>query len=67
MSPFMRSVKLFMSAAAPPDELYKASDGREAFEFDRTISRLIEMQSDSYRALPHGTRAIEAFASGKES
>ena len=62
-----RSVKLFISAAAPPDALYKASEGREAFEFYRTISRLIEMQSDSYRALPHGARAVEAFASGKES
>ncbi|MCG6120406.1 MAG: cell division protein ZapE, partial [Blastomonas sp.] len=30
-------------------------DGR--FEFDRTISRLMEMQSDSYLALGHGERA----------
>ncbi len=47
-------VKLFASAAAPPDRLFEAEDGREAFEFQRTISRLNEMQSDDYMALHHG-------------
>jgi cell division protein ZapE len=47
-------VKLVMSAAGAPDRLYHAEQGREAFEFDRTVSRLIEMQSDSYLGLPHG-------------
>lgn len=56
-----RSVKLYLSAAVSPDKLYQASDGREAFEFDRTISRLIEMQSMSYRDLPHGRRAATAM------
>ncbi len=47
-------VKLVASAAAPPQALYRADHGREAFEFERTVSRLIEMQSLSYLALPHG-------------
>lgn len=47
-------VKLVASAAAEPHELYHASRGREAFEFDRTVSRLIEMRSEDYLAKPHG-------------
>ncbi|MCP8940503.1 cell division protein ZapE [Alsobacter sp. SYSU M60028] len=47
-------VKLLASAAAEPHLLYTATDGREAFEFDRTVSRLIEMRSEDYLALPHG-------------
>ena len=35
-----------------PDDLYVACDG--AFEFERTASRLSEMQSDDYLALGHG-------------
>jgi cell division protein ZapE len=47
-------VKLVASADAAPVALYRANDGFEAQEFNRTASRLIEMGSRSYLALPHG-------------
>ncbi|MCG7393690.1 AFG1 family ATPase [Microvirga sp. ACRRW] len=47
-------VKLLASAEAEVHELYQADSGREAFEFDRTVSRLIEMRSEEYLSLPHG-------------
>jgi len=47
-------VKLFVTAAAQPAELYQAGDG--SFEFERTVSRLMEMQSDEYLALGHGAQ-----------
>lgn len=55
-------VKLIVSAAAEAHELYTAASGREAFEFDRTVSRLIEMRSHDYLALPHGR--ADSAASG---
>lgn len=53
-------VKLIASAAAEPHGLYHAETGHEIFEFDRTTSRLIEMRSESYLALPHGRPDSEA-------
>jgi cell division protein ZapE len=47
-------VKFLASADAAPDQLYPEGDGR--FEFDRTVSRLLEMQSEEYLAEGHGPR-----------
>ncbi|PKB25583.1 cell division protein ZapE [Novosphingobium kunmingense] len=49
---YENKVKLFATAAAEPEDLYEKGDGR--FEFDRTISRLNEMQSEEYLAAGHG-------------
>ena len=56
------AVKVMASAAADPASLYIATDGEEANEFKRTSSRLIEMSSKSYLALPHGYK--DSAASG---
>jgi cell division protein ZapE len=55
-----RRVKLVISAAAPAHELFAVADTGDAFLrnlntafVDRTVSRLIEMQTHEYLALPH--------------
>ena len=54
---YEHKVKLFVTANAAPEALY-GNDNREndtgAFEFDRTVSRLQEMQSKDYLAKGHG-------------
>lgn len=45
-------VKLLCAADALPHKLYTEGDG--AFEFERTVSRLMEMQSEEYMAKGHG-------------
>lgn len=49
---YEHGVKLLCSAAVPPDQLYESGDGH--FEFDRTVSRLMEMQSEDYLSRGHG-------------
>ena len=49
---YEHKVKLLAAADAEPAELYTSGDG--AFEFERTASRLIEMQSAQYLARGHG-------------
>ncbi len=51
-------VNLIMAADAAPHELYR--EGNHAFEFERSVSRLMEMQSTEYREEPHrGGEAAE--------
>jgi cell division protein ZapE len=59
------AVKLIASAEANPVSLYLARDGVEANEFKRTTSRLIEMGSESYLAMPHGRK--DSAASGSST
>ncbi|MFH1341063.1 MAG: cell division protein ZapE [Pseudomonadota bacterium] len=59
------AVKLMASAEADPLSLYAATEGQEANEFKRTSSRLIEMSSESYLALPHGHK--DSAASGSST
>ncbi|MGH8663203.1 MAG: cell division protein ZapE [Burkholderiales bacterium] len=55
-----RRVKLVLSAASPVNALFAVADSGDAFVrnlnasfVDRTVSRLIEMQTHEYLALPH--------------
>ncbi len=49
---YEHKVKLIAAADADPMALYPKGDGR--FEFERTVSRLMEMQSLDYLAQGHG-------------
>jgi cell division protein ZapE len=46
-------VNVVIAAAAPPERLYPSGDG--SFDFERTVSRLNEMQSVDYLTRPHLT------------
>jgi cell division protein ZapE len=48
---YEHKVKLICTAEVPAQELYLEGDG--SFEFGRTVSRLIEMQSEAYNQSPH--------------
>lgn len=48
---YEKKVKFICSAAGQPATLYPAGDG--SFEFERTVSRLMEMQSPEYLTLEH--------------
>ncbi len=48
---YEHKVKLICTAAVPAEELYPKGDG--SFEFERTVSRLQEMQSESYLGASH--------------
>jgi cell division protein ZapE len=47
--------KVVIAADAQPADLYPAGD--QSFEFERTASRLMEMRSEAYLALPRRDRA----------
>ncbi|MBB3771057.1 cell division protein ZapE [Angulomicrobium tetraedrale] len=57
---YEKGVKLVASAAAEPEDLYLGTEGAEAFEWARTVSRLHEMRSSDYIARPHGRGDSEA-------
>src|SRR5207249_9071602 len=44
-------VKLLLSAAVPAEELYR--EGPNSQDFSRVVSRLMEMRTHDYMALPH--------------
>lgn len=48
---YEHKVKLICTAEVPAQELYVNGEG--AFEFERTVSRLIEMQSEDYLRIEH--------------
>ncbi len=48
---YEKKVNLVAAADAQPDGLH--ADGTHAFEFQRTVSRLMEMQTSEYIDLPH--------------
>ena len=50
---YEHKVNVVIAADGPPERLYP--EGRHAFEFERTVSRLMEMQSEDYLQRPHLT------------
>lgn len=58
------AIRVFLSAAAAPEDLYSHGRGDEGFEFARTASRLFEMQSADYLA---SSQAVQNSAAGTNS
>jgi len=50
---YEHKVNVVIAADGPPDRLYP--EGRHAYEFERTVSRLMEMQSEDYLNRQHLT------------
>lgn len=50
---YEHKVSAVIAADGPPERLYP--EGTHAFEFERTVSRLMEMQSEEYLSRPHLT------------
>lgn len=50
---YEHNVKLIVSAMVAPKQLYIGKNPQVTFEFDRTVSRLTEMQSTEYLGKPH--------------
>ena len=48
---YEHKTRLICSADAPVNEIYPTGDG--SFEFQRTVSRLVEMQSSAYLGASH--------------
>lgn len=57
---YEHKVNIIMAADAAPQDLYR--EGKHAFEFERSVSRLMEMQSAEYREEPHRGGADLEFA-----
>lgn len=55
---YEQHVNLIMAADAAPNDLYR--EGTHAFEFERAVSRLMEMQSSEYRDMPHKAAAEQS-------
>ena len=51
ISRFRKTAPMIVSAAALPEDLYPYAEGGE--QFQRTISRLTEMQTRGYLGEPH--------------
>jgi len=48
---YEHKVNIVVAADGPPERLYP--EGTHAFEFERTVSRLMEMQAEDYLKSPH--------------
>jgi len=56
-----RHIRMVICAEAHPHALYSGQRGNEALEFQRTASRLIEMQGEAWATRPAGDRSATAI------